>query len=184
MIPVNPRETIEAFDRYLAERGLGMDAVVLGGAALALLGIISRATDDCDVMHPEIPADIARAARDFAAERTSGGEALEHDWFNNGPASLARVLPPGWEDRLDPLFAGAALRLRCLGRPDLLRSKLFALCDRALDLADCMALAPTAAELDELVGWLEYQDANPEWPEHVRSTLADLARRLGHGVHA
>jgi hypothetical protein len=22
----------------------------------------------------------------------------------------------------------------------------------------------------------------PEWPQHVRSTVADLARRLGHGV--
>ena len=151
VILVNPRETIEAFDRYLAERGLQMEAVVLGGAALALLGIISRATDDCDVMHPEIPPDIAAAARDFAAARTSAGEPLEGDWFNNGPAALARVLPPGWEDRLEPLFAGVSLRLRCLGRA-------------------------------ELSGWLEYQDANPEWPDHVRATLADLARRLGHGV--
>jgi hypothetical protein len=181
---VIPRETIDAFDQYLADRGLAMEAVVLGGAALALLGIISRPTDDCDVMHPVIPPEIATAASSFAAERTSAGEPLEDDWFNNGPASLARVLPPGWEDRLEPLFAGVALRLRSLGRSDLLRSKLFALCDRALDLADCIALAPTAAELAELIGWVEYQDANPDWPAHVRGTLADRARRLGHAVQA
>lgn len=178
------RVTIEAFDRYLAERSLSLDAVVIGGAALALLGIVSRTTDDCDVLHPTISADIAAAARAFAAARTNAGEVLADGWFNNGPASLARVLPAGWEDRLEPLFAGAALRLRCLGRADLLRSKLFALCDRALDLADCVALAPTRPELQALTEWLEQQDLNPGWPEHVRSTLADLARRLGHGVHA
>jgi hypothetical protein len=30
--------------------------------------------------------------------------------------------------------------------------------------------------------WLEAQDANPEWPAHVRGTLADVAQRLGHGL--
>lgn len=29
---------------------------------------------------------------------------------------------------------------------------------------------------------IEYQDGNPEWPAHVRATLAELSRRLGHGV--
>jgi hypothetical protein len=64
-----------------------------------------------------------------------------------------------------------------------LKSKLFALCDRGLDLPDCLALAlaPTPAELAEAAAWLEPQDLNPHWPAHVRTTLADLARRLGHG---
>ena len=30
--------------------------------------------------------------------------------------------------------------------------------------------------------WLEAQDANPGWPEHVRGVVVDLKRRLGHGV--
>ena len=29
---------------------------------------------------------------------------------------------------------------------------------------------------------LEVQDGNELWPAHVRATVADLARRLGHGV--
>jgi hypothetical protein len=74
------------------------------------------------------------------------------------------------------------LVLRSLHRADLLKSKLFALCDRGLDLPDCLALAPTPAELAETVAWLEPQDLNPHWPAHVRSTLGDLARRLGHGT--
>jgi len=40
---MNPRETIERFDRYLAARGLELDAIIIGGAALSLLGLISRA---------------------------------------------------------------------------------------------------------------------------------------------
>jgi hypothetical protein len=32
------------------------------------------------------------------------------------------------------------------------------------------------------VPWLEQQDGNEQWPAHVRATVADLARRLGHGV--
>jgi len=60
--------------------------------------------------------------------------------------------------------------------------KLFALCDRGIDLGDCLALRPTAAELAEAVPWLEVQDLHVEWPTHVHNTLVDLARRLGHGV--
>ncbi len=61
-------------------------------------------------------------------------------------------------------------------------SKLFALCDRGIDLQDCVALAPSAAELLEILPWLEKQDANPEWPAHVRVTLDDLQGRLAHGL--
>ena len=63
-----------------------------------------------------------------------------------------------------------------------MKVKLFALCDRGTDLPDCIALAPTAEELSEAQGWVEFQDANPGWPDHVRKTLEDLRGRLGHGV--
>lgn len=159
-----------------------LDAVVIGGAALNLLGVITRATKDCDILDPPLPPAIVDAARSFAAEVRRRGEELQDDWLNNGPASLASVLPPGWRDRLQPTFSGAAIQLRCLGRDDLLRSKLFALCDRGFDLGDCVALAPAAEELRAISPWLEQQDGHPGWPAHVRATLADLGRRLGHGV--
>src|SRR5262249_23623294 len=133
-------------------------------------------------LDPPVPAVITEAARGFALEVRARGAQLQDDWLNNGPASLISVLPPGWRDHLQTVFSGTALVLRCLGRADLLRSKLFALCDRGLDLGDCLALAPSATELRELLPWLEYQDANPDWPAHVRATLADLGRRLGHGL--
>jgi len=179
---MKPRETLSAFDRHLVERGLRFEGIVVGGAALSLLGIVSRVTKDCDILHPPLPEAIQAAARAFAAERRRLGEGLEDDWLNNGPAALARQLPSAWEERLQVAFSGAALRLQSLGREDLLRTKLFALCDRGLDLPDCLALAPTADELAGLLQWVEEQDLNPDWPAHVRATLADLGKRLGHAL--
>lgn len=84
--------------------------------------------------------------------------------------------------RVERIFEGQALALDTLGRSDLLKSKLFALCDRGTDLPDCVALAPTASELDECLPWLDLQDGNELWPEHVRATMAELGGRLGHAV--
>ena len=179
---MRPRETLLAFDIYLADRGLRLDAVVVGGAALNLLGVISRPTKDCDILYPSLAGEIVEAAQRFAALRRQTGDALSDDWLNNGPASLVRQLPADWQDHLQRVFQGRAVQLESLGRDDLLRSKLFALCDRALDLGDCLALAPTREELAALLPWLEEQDGNPGWPAHVRETLVDLGLRLHHGV--
>lgn len=177
-----PRPTLEAFDAWLASRSLRLEAIVVGGSALALLGVTERQTRDVDILHPELSAEVTLAAREFAAHLRGQGVELVDDWLNNGPMQLAEVLPGGWRLRVRSTFEGAALRLTVLGRADLLKTKLFALCDRGTDLADCIALAPDADEIDEAEPWLAEQDANPMWPEHVRSTLADLRRRLGHGL--
>jgi len=120
---MKPRETIKRFDRFLAARGLSLDAVVIGGVAMALLGVVSRQTRDCDVLDPRIPPEIADAAREFAAEARRRGESLSDDWFNNGPESLGDVLPDGWRSRVQTVFAGEALTLRSLGRKDRFRAK-------------------------------------------------------------
>jgi hypothetical protein len=75
-----------------------------------------------------------------------------------------------------------ALTLVTLGRTDLLKSKLYALCDRGTDILDCLALAPTGDELDDALPWVSARDANELWPAHVRLTFDDLRRRLGHAV--
>ncbi len=179
---MRPKETIGRFDQYLHERGLSFEAVVIGGTALGLLGITTRETRDCDVLHPQVPQEVLDAAREFASEVTAEAAVLREDWLNDGPSSLIDVLPEGWQEQTEVIFKGQSITLRCLGRLDLLRSKLFALCDRALDLPDCLALNPTAAELDEIEPWLSEQDTNPGWPDHVQGTLEDLKRRLGRGL--
>jgi hypothetical protein len=177
-----PRETLQAFDRFLAARGLRLGAVVVGGTALNLVGVVTRETRDCDILEPILSPEILEAAREFAAEQTVTGNRLSAGWLNNGPAQLVAVLPDGWRGRLQLAFRGSRIELLTLGRADLLKVKLFAMLDRGLDLADCIALHPTASELADARPWLENQDLNPGWPEHVRRTLADLAQRLGHAV--
>jgi hypothetical protein len=80
--------TLLAFDQYLAERRLQFDAVVIGGAALNLLGVVSRLTKDCDILHPEIPNEIAEASRGFAIEIRAKGGTLQDNWLNNGPIAV------------------------------------------------------------------------------------------------
>lgn len=154
-----PRPTIEAFDAWLAARSLRLDAIVVGGSALALLGVTDRQTRDFDILHPELPEEIAAAAREFAAHLRSEGVELADDWLNNGPMQLADVLPDGWRLRVQVAFTGASLTLTTLGRADLLATKLY-----------------------EAEPWLAEQDANPMWHDHVHATLEDLRRRLGHGL--
>jgi hypothetical protein len=177
-----PSQTLDRFDAFLGDAGQSFRGVVIGGAALALLGVTSRQTRDCDVLDPPLTDEITRQAREFAALMRIEGLDLADDWLNNGPASLAGILPPEWRERLVPLYQGRAIVLHTLGRSDLLRSKLFALCDRGTDLPDCLALEPTQAELEEIQPWVALQDAHPGWPEHVSATLSDLAGRLGYGV--
>jgi hypothetical protein len=179
---MRPIEIISQFDKFLEKQGLELEAVVVGGSALALLGIITRETRDCDVLYPELPEKIKSAAQEFAKNLTREGIPLDENWLNNGPSSLMDDLPKDWMMRIEPIFAGNAILLKSLGRTDLLRSKLFALCDRGLDLPDCLALAPTQGEIAEILPWLKQRDANHGWPDHVEATLSYLKRRLSDGI--
>ena len=177
-----PRETLQAFDALLGVRGIRLEGVVIGGAALSLLGIISRETKDFDILSPPLDAGVLDASKDLAAQVRRKGGVLSDQWLNNGPATLASDLPAGWEARLQLVFRGECIELHTLGRSDLLKAKVFALCDRGIDLADCIALRPTATELADLLPWLEVRDLHPGWPAHARETVADMGRRLGHAL--
>jgi len=87
------RETLQAFDRLLAQRGLRLDSIVVGGAALNLLGVISRETKDCDILHPSLGDAIQKASREFAKGIRASGGVLVEEWLNNGPATLVGDLP-------------------------------------------------------------------------------------------
>lgn len=174
------RDALKSFDKYLEKEDLAFSATVIGATALIVMGIVDRATADVDCLAPIIPADIKEASQRFAKSYKGPDGPLHADWLNNGPESLIRDLPKGWEQRVNILFKGRRLKLTTLSRLDLLRSKLFAYCDRQQDLEDCIALRPTAAELSECLGWVEERDANPGWPDHVRRSFRLLARRLGH----
>lgn len=182
---MQPATIIPAFDTYAADRGLVFEAVVLGGTALVLLGVIQRPTDDCDVLDPQIPESVRQAAVDFA--RLHG---LNEDWLNSKAHDFVGVpgcLPEGWRERLRWAYHGRALRLQTLGRQDLLCTKLVALIDRGTDYLDCVALAPTAEELRAAWPFVAQYEGNEEsrevyWLPLARRQLGRLAKELGYDV--
>ena len=90
LMAMKPTETIARFDRHLEERGLSFEAIVVGGAALALLGVISQQTRDCDVLHPAIPGPVADAARAFPRAESDAGNDLDADWLKANPNGRQR----------------------------------------------------------------------------------------------
>ena len=172
----NPQVIIPAFDQFLGHKGLNFTAIAIGGAALSVLGIVSRHTRDLDVLAPAIPEGVQNAAVEFAHRH-----ALSEDWLNTGPSSLTRDLPAGWQERTQPLYAGKHLELSTLSRLDLIRAKLWAMCDRMRDLEDLVALAPSDQEINLAAAWVIPLDGNPNWPDHVQVNVALLHERLRRG---
>lgn len=168
-----------AFDEYLGEKGLSFSGTIIGGAALIVMKVLDRVTQDIDCLDPKIPDEIKKASVEFAEGRADD-LALKENWLNNGPARLKLDLPKGWRMHVIQIYEGKHLRLYTLGRLDLLRSKLFAYCDRQQDLEDCEALCPTVDELQTCLSWLVERDANPMWPAHVKTSLHRLAEKLGY----
>jgi hypothetical protein len=178
MIPMDITKAIKGFDQFLAQKDLSFEAIVIGGAALRLMGVISRNTDDCDILYPKISMKIKDASVEFAQMQKNDGHRLLDKWFNNGPERLAETLPDGWMERKVEIFKGSAIVLYTLDRLDLLRSKLFSLCDRDADFEDCIALNPSEDEVSQIIDWIKSQDGNPMWPEHVESVLGKLMEKL------
>jgi hypothetical protein len=149
--------------------------VVLGGAALNLLGIVERVTTDVDILAfahsgsgktmrllepPEpLPEPLVRAARTVAQDL-----GLESEWLNTGPALQWRSgLPPGIEQRIR-WRRYAALRVGLVDRFDLIFFKLYAAADSkgpgSVHYQDLLALKPNAEELDAATAWVKTQDAS------------------------
>lgn len=169
---------ISKFDKFLSVHGAKFEAVIIGGSALIVLKIIQRETIDIDCLTPVISKHILDLAQEF--RDLNPNLHLTEKWINNGPESLVRDLSPGWRERVEKIFEGKALTFFTLGRLDLLKTKLFAFCDRAIDFKDCIAMKPTAAELNDAIEWVKDRDANPEWPTHVEKQFIKLKKSLGY----
>lgn len=181
---VNMDDTIRRFDQQIARLKQTFEGVAIGGAALNLMGVVSRLTKDCDILDPKLPDWLLKEAAKFAEGERAKGVVLGDDWLNNGPESLKRTLPKHWENRLVDLFNGKALKLKTLGREDLLKTKLFAFCDRDVDVNDCIALRPSEHELAASFQWVSEQDANPMWAKHVEQKFTELKGRLNYGTRS
>ena len=172
------KDVIIAFDLYLNELDIKFDSVVIGGGALILMNIVNRSTRDVDCLDPEIETVVKQSSIDFAKKFKQFN--LIENWLNNGPITLCQNLPVDWRSRLEIIYQGQSITLRTLGRSDFLKTKIFAYCDRDIDLEDCVALKPTPDEISDAADWVYLQDASELWPARVEHMVSLLKKRLAH----
>lgn len=173
----DPLAIFKALDAELSRAKQKRELVICGGAALIALGIVSRETRDVDVLIPELDALLEEAAKKIAPSFQ-----LKKGWLNNGPRDLIKDLPKNWQTDCTKVFEGKSLRVLSIGRADLIRSKLYAACDRPEHLSDLIALKPTQSELAEAETWTLERDASDIWPQIVSECAATLRRKLGYGT--
>lgn len=172
-------ELFAALGEQLAVQDAQIELVVIGGAALLAIGLISRPTRDVDVVGlltaegiadprplPE-PVVVARArvARDFG---------LPEDWLNTGPADLLDFgLPDGLVGRLDRRDYGPALSIHFASRFDQIHLKLYAMADQGPGRheADLRALNPTHDELLTAARWTRTHDPSEGFREQLVAAL-------------
>ncbi len=136
------RQSLEALDKELKTRNLSFELYICGGAALQLLGIISRATADIDVIEKHLDQDLI-AAKNVVAKKLR----ISEDWLNNKVSPIADRLEKNWKKKCVGVFAGDHLVVFSLSRQDLINSKLHAATSRhGEDINDLVELSPTPLE--------------------------------------
>jgi hypothetical protein len=173
------KNTLKKFDQFLKNRKLKFTATIIGGAALNVMEVTARVTKDVDCIDPKIPPEIKEASRDFAQENPELNLSSNH-WINNGPISIIRDLDKDWRFKTQVIFQGDALTLLTLDRISLLKTKLYAYCDRDTDFDDCVNLKPTIKELDDCYDWVLNGDRSELWPAQVDSQFKILKKALGY----
>jgi len=176
-------EALQAVGERLAYDGVTCTLVVVGGAALNLLGIVDRPTIDVDVLarvgddgetlQPPDPLPDALRRAVVAVARDRG---LLETWVNTTVADQWRFgLPPGLGERLTwETFGG--LRVGIVERRDLICFKLYASADQTgpdnVHVRDLLALRPRGPELEAAAEWVRSQDAGPEFHAVVARVVA------------
>ena len=177
----DPKKLLPEFDNFLHKKGVKFEAVVIGSGALTIMGFLQRQTVDIDVLDPKIPEKIMQLAEEFRIQKEKEGIYLIKNWINNGPDKLLLNLPKNWSSRTQSFFNGKAITFVTLGRPDLLKDKLWGFCDlREQDKLVILALKPSHSELLETSKWVKDQEAHPSWPDHVDSKVKELFKGLGY----
>jgi hypothetical protein len=160
--------------------------VVCGGSALIASKLITRATQDVDIValmddkgilvdpHP-LPLVLLEAASEVA--QILG---LKGDWLNNGPSRgegglFQMGLPQGFVSRLIRKEYGPRLTVYFAGRMDQIHFKLYAAVDRGgYHISDLLALNPAEKELNQAAAWAMTHDVSPAFRQGMKSLLEEL----------
>lgn len=181
-------QILKALDRQIwLEGGEQVSLVVIGGAALNALGLISRTTMDVDVLGEILETEKGvkiRKINDFpdflkrAIEKVQRDFGLQDNWFNLGPASqLDLGLPSGFESRLIRKNYGKYLSVYFPSRWDLIHLKFFASIDRnSYHVQDLLNLNPTEKEIESAARWVLTQDVSQEF----RLLTKNFLKKIGY----
>lgn len=169
------KKSYDLLNAELSKLKIKRTITICGGAALISSGYSSRATEDIDVLNETIDPELQKAS-DIVGNQLG----LIKGWLNNNPKSLSKELPVDWEERCEIAYLGSHLTVHRIGRRDLLFSKIYAACDRSVDIPDIIAMKPTEAELLEAKAWVLKRDAYEKWPQIVEECLSEIRRGL-HG---
>lgn len=184
----NLEEALHLLGNLLAARkGDGFWLVVCGGSALLAQKIITRSTEDVDILamrdweggvdraYP-MPVALKLAATQVADELHLGG-----NWLNSA-ASLhfpdLHLLPESFWQELETREYGHYLKISFVTRSGQIQLKTYAALNRAKprDLDDLRTLGPTSVETEAAVRWV--LDHLPVLSH--RDKLPDLLTLLGH----
>ena len=171
-------------DALELEESEPIDLLICGGAALAVKGFVSRATDDIDVLalvldEKDVAAKPFPQPLQEATRRVARARGLPDGWLNPGPADMQQFgLPAGIVQRAEKREYGALLSVRFLGRFDQIHLKLYAAVDQSggKHLSDLQQLDPTPEELVEAARWCIMQDPSPGF----RQVLEWFLQEEGH----
>jgi Nucleotidyltransferase of unknown function (DUF6036) len=183
---------LQAVGELLEDAGERISIVIIGGAALQLLGAVSRATRDIDIVAlteqpgqldhlirpPQpLPEFLRRVIRTVAEDR-----GLAENWLNRGPAGQWDVgLPPGFATRVR-WRSYAKLDVGIADRVDLIYFKLEAAADQPTSdnrhFTDLVALNPTSDELAAAARWAKEVNAGSEYHGILDRVVALATARL------
>ncbi len=166
-----------------------VEIVVIGGAALSVLGFVDRSTRDVDVLAlgvrtPDSVAPLLIKSRPLpdalrtAAQGVQRDLGLREDWLNAGPTDLLdHGLPAGFAERLTEQRFGARLLVHFPAREDLIALKVYAAADTGIGrhTQDLTALNATPTELLAGARWARSQDSS----DGFKSMLLALLRHCG-----
>lgn len=176
-------------DRRLALNGAPpVRMAVCGGAAMIVMGLLTRTTTDVDIVAliddsqqliapVPLPDSLLRAASEVAATMQ-----LPESWLNNGPSRdegglFQMGLPEGFRGRLHDREYGSHLTVYFIDRVDQIHFKLYAAVDRGgYHISDLDALRPTNEELTQAARWALTHDVSPGF----RMLLKRLLKALGY----
>lgn len=191
MTEMNKSTVLEALqilgERLRLKQSSPIQLVVCGGSALMVLDLVSRSTEDIDVvalatpdgdiLSPSpFPDDLVKAIREVAEL-----QGLPDYWLNFGPSRdsgglFQCGLPDGLLGRAHEKNFGSHLKVYFVDRFDQIHFKVFAAADSlGVHVADLMELKPTSEEMEAAAKWCMTHDPS----EGFRMILRSMFEQLG-----